>query len=106
MIFDSTLPFKDGGHRVAASLDGQEEQIWNINEDLTWENNYTKLYPTAAARIIETSVTLSIEQNENQEHVLTIRPLDPGVVFHKVIIDLGGYETTHLKMNESPYTRP
>lgn len=104
-IFNTTLPFNGEGHRVAASLDGGKEVVWNINEDLTWEHNYSLMYPTAAARIIETVQTLPIPENTNGEHTLTLRPLNPGVVFHKIIIDDGGYEQTHLKMPESPYER-
>jgi hypothetical protein len=106
MIFNSTLPFKKGGHSVAASFEGGNEQTWNINDQLTWKNNYTKMYPAGAARIIETIITLPLPHNTDGSHVLTIRPLDPGVVFLKVIVDDGGYEQTYLKMPESPYERP
>lgn len=44
-------------------------------------------------------------QPQDGIHSLTIRPLNPVVVFHKIIIDDGGYEQTHLKMRESPYER-
>ncbi|WP_445263783.1 glycosyl hydrolase 115 family protein [Rhodohalobacter sp. 8-1] len=104
-IFGTTLPFNGEGHRVAASINGGEEVIWNINEDLTWENNYSLMYPTAADRIIETTHTLQLSNSADGIHTLTIRPLNPGVVFHKIIIDDGGYEQTHLKMPESPYER-
>lgn len=78
---------------------------WNINDQLTWENNYTKMYPAAAKRIIKSEVTLPLKHISNRMHILDIRPLDPGVVFEKVIIDDGGYEHTFLKMPESPYER-
>jgi hypothetical protein len=105
VFFDSTLPFIKGGHRVAASFDGGAEKTWNINQELTWKNNYTKMYPAAAARMVETITTLSLPHNVDGIYVLTIRPLDPGVVIYKVIIDDGGYEQTYLKMTESPYKR-
>ncbi|HLR25705.1 MAG TPA: hypothetical protein VK112_07535, partial [Fodinibius sp.] len=104
-IFGTTLPFNGEGHRVAASLNGGEETVWNINDNLTWENNYSLMYPTAAARIIETVQTLPLPVNADDSHTLTIRPLNPGVVFHKVIVDDGGYEETFLKMPESSYTK-
>jgi len=103
--FGTTLPFNGKGHRVAASLDGGEEKVWNINEKLTWENNYSLMYPTAAARIIETEQTMALPENSKGSHTLMIRPLNPGVVFHKIIIDDGGYEDTFLKMPESPYAK-
>jgi len=105
IIFDSVLPFKKGGHSVAASLDSGMEKVWSINDKLTWQNNYSIMYPTAAARIIETQVSLPVTATTDNIHDLTIRPLDPGIVFHKVIIDNGGYEPTHLKMDESPYVK-
>ncbi len=105
LILDSTLPFNGSGHSVAVGLGGGEEVIRNFNRDLTWQNNYTKLYPTAAQRIIETVITLPAGMSEDGIHTLHIRPMDPGVVLHKVIIDQGGFEKTRLFMPESPYRR-
>jgi len=105
VIFNCTLPFKNNGHSVAASFDGINEKTWNINSELTWKNNYSKMYPAGAARIIETSIVLTVPASADGSQVLTIRPLDPGVVIYKVIVDAGGYEQTYLKMPESPYTR-
>ncbi len=101
----SIMPFKQGGHSVAAAIDGGKEVIRNINDQLTWKNNYSKMYPTGAARIIETISTLALSKETDEMHLLTIRPLDPGIVFYKVVIDNGGYEETFLKMDESPYIR-
>ncbi|NLX25914.1 MAG: glycosyhydrolase [Lentisphaerae bacterium] len=105
VFFDSTLPFKKGGHNVAASFDGGAEKSWNINVDLNWKNNYSKMYPAGAARMIEASTTLELPNSADGSHTLTIRPLDPGVVINKVVVDNGGFERTHLKMPESPYKR-
>ncbi|MDP4208876.1 MAG: glycosyl hydrolase 115 family protein [Bacteroidota bacterium] len=105
IFLSCTLPFKTGGQSVAVSFDGGKEKIWNINDLLIWKNNYSKMYPAGAARMIETVTTLALPRSTDGMHVLTIRPLDPGVVFNKVIVDNGGYEQTHLKMVESPYTR-
>jgi hypothetical protein len=105
LFFDSTLPFKKGGHSVAASFVGGAEKTWNINVDLNWKNCYTKMYPAGAARMIETSAYLSLPKSVDGTHILTICPLDPGMVIYKVVIDNGGYERTYLKMNESPYIR-
>lgn len=104
-IFDSTLPFKKGGHSVKAYLDKNNSKIIGINQDLTWANNYTKMYPAAAARIVEKVETFVVPTNQSGNYSLTIEPLDPGIVLHKIIIDNGGYEETYLKMNESPYKR-
>jgi len=105
IFFDCTLPFKKGGHNVAASFNTANETTWNINGELTWANNYTKMYPAGAARIIETAVTLPLPKTTDGSYTLTIKPLDPGIVIYKLIIDNEGFEQTHLKMEESPYKR-
>lgn len=105
VFFDCTLPFKKGGHNVAASFEGANEKVWNINDQLIWANNYTKMYPAGAARMIETTVTLPLPKVNEGLHTLTIKPLDPGIVIYKIIIDSDGFEQTHLKMDESPYKR-
>lgn len=105
IFFDSTLPFKKNGHSVAVSFDGGKETTCNINSTLTWANNYSRMYPAGAARMIEISTTLELPKSSDGTHVLTVRPLDPGIVIYKVVIDNGGYEQTHLKMPESPYQR-
>ena len=105
VLFDCTLPFKNGGQSVAASFVGGKEKTWNINSELTWKNNYSKMYPAGAARMIETSIVLTLPASADGSHILTLRPLDPGVVIYKVIVDAGGYEQTYLKQTESPYTR-
>lgn len=105
IFFDSTMPFKKGGHHVAASFDGGPEKIWNINSDLIWKNVYTKMYPTGAARIIETSTFLYLPKNIDGVYTLIIKLLDPGMVIYKILVDNGGYEKTYLKMRESSYTK-
>jgi hypothetical protein len=105
IFFDSTLPFKNGGHNVAASFKEGKEKVWNINKDLNWDNKYTKMYPTGAARMIETVTTLTLPKSEDGIYELNIRPLDPGVVICKIAVDYVGYEQTYFKMQESPYQR-
>ena len=63
------------------------------------------MYPTGAARMIETVTTLDVTQSSDWTYTLNIRPLNPGVVIYKIIIDNGGYEPTSLKMPESSYKR-
>lgn len=105
IFFDSTMPFIKGGHRVAASFDGETGKTWNINADLNWKNCYTKMYPTGAARIIESSIVLALPKTNTGFQKLTIRPLNPGIVLYKIIVDNGGYEETYLKMSESTYRK-
>ena len=77
------LPFKKGGHNVLVSFEGSAEKSLNINKDLNWKNNYTKMYPAAANRIIEIKVLLPITKNEDGMSILKIKPLDPGIVLAK-----------------------
>lgn len=104
-FFDSTLPFKKGGHSIKAYFDKNDSKIIGINQDLTWANNYTKMYPAAAARLVEKVEIFTIQVNRNGNYTLTIEPLDPGIILYKVVIDNGGYEETYLKMDESPKKR-
>ena len=105
VFFDCTLPFKKGGQSLAASFTGAKEKIWNINNELTWANNYSKMYPAGAARMIETTVTLALPKTSDESYTLTLKPLDPGIVVYKIIVDCDGFEQTYLKMDESPYKR-
>ena len=105
LILDSTLPFIKGGHSYAIRLDDGEEQIVNYNSDLTWANCYSKMYPAGAARVIESKVTFPDVTLEAGVHTLTIRPLSPAIVLHKIIVDCGGDMPGRLNLTESPRTR-
>lgn len=105
LILDSTLPFIKGGHSYAISLDDGVEQIVNYNSDLTWANCYSKMYPAGAARIIESKVTFPDVTLKAEVHTLTIRPLSPAIVLHKIIVDCGGGMSGRLNLMESPRTR-
>lgn len=105
VILDSTLPFTQGGHSYAISVDGGDEQIVNYNSDLTWTNCYTKMYPAGAARIIESTINFSNICLNMGEHTLTIRPLAPAVVLHKIVVDCGGDMPGRLNLEESPRIR-
>jgi hypothetical protein len=100
----ATLPFNVSGHRFNISIDGEDDQTVNFNHDYDWAHCYTKMYPAGAARMIETSFDIDIRHPANI-HTLTLHPLDPGIVFFKIVMDCGGYEKTHLYMSESPYER-
>ena len=104
-FFDCTLPYKNGAHSVSAFFNKGNSKTWKINDQLTWKNNYSKMYPAGAARMIETSVYLKVSKSPDDTYNLTISPQDPGIVLYKIAVDLGGYEKTFLKMQESPYKR-
>lgn len=103
--FDSTMPFKKGGHHVAASIIEGNEEVWNINEELTWANCYTKMYPTGAAHQIESVIKFKLPESNDGIYTLTIKPLDPGIIIEKIIVDTGGYYPSFLNMTESQYEK-
>lgn len=106
VITKSTLAFcNKAGHRYAVSIDGGPEQVINFNHDLDErpENIYTVFYPTVARRVVEKSATFP--GMTLGRHTVTLRPLDPGIVFEKVVLDLGGFNPrSFLFMEESPVT--
>ncbi|MDO5443071.1 MAG: glycosyl hydrolase 115 family protein [Bacteroidia bacterium] len=104
----STLPFaRLEGHRFMVSIDGGQEQEVNFNSRLNEEqqNINSVYYPTVARRVVESMASFDLG-NSVGEHTLTIRPIEPGSVFEKIIIDCGGYEPSYLYGNESPVARP
>ena len=106
VVTKSTLDFLDkGGLVYDLSVDGQTPVNVNFNKDLNEkpENIYSKYYPTVASRVVEQVVELPLDSNSDI-HILTIHPQDPGIVFEKVIIDLGGYSKQFLFGKESPKT--
>ncbi len=103
IITNSTLPFlRKEGHRYTLQLDDSQPVEVNYNSRYVEENTQA-MYAVAATRIIETVTTLPISREAL--HHLSIRPVDPGLVVEKVVIDLGGYDPSHLKGNESPRLR-
>lgn len=105
---NATLAFaRLEGHRFMVSIDGGEEQEVNFNERLNEkpENVYSVYYPTVATRVAESVVKFELP-NSVGEHTLKIRPIEPGTVFEKIIVDCGGYEKSYLFGNESPVKRP
>ncbi|MGQ1948782.1 glycosyl hydrolase 115 family protein [Geofilum sp. OHC36d9] len=108
VIVKSTLAFKNiTGHRYKIGFEKGDDQIVNFNSDLNEkpENIYTVFYPTVARRIIEKTVILDVPETSNAMQVLTLTPLDPGIVFEKIVLDFGGYKDSYLFMDESPNKR-
>ena len=101
----STLDFLDkGGLVYDVAIDGGEPVSVNFNGNLNEkkENIYSIYYPTVARRVVVKTVELPIE-GDREIHELTIHPQDPGIVFEKIVIDLGGYNRRqYLLGKESP----
>ena len=105
VITKSTLDFLDkGGLVYDVAIDGGEPVSVNFNSNLNEkpENIYSIYYPTVASRVVEKEVELSL--GEGDIHTLTLHPQDPGIVFEKIVIDLGGYQPQFLFGDESPKT--
>ena len=103
VVTKSTLAFNNSGHRYEVDLGGAKQvQHFNarLNEDP--QNIYSVYYPTVARRVVETVSELPAEGGWA---TLTLRPLDPGIVFEKVVLDYGGYTPQFLFGEESPALR-
>ena len=107
VIVKSTLDYLNkGGLTYTVSLDGGEPQRINFNHNLNEakENIYSVFYPTVARRVVESVVTLPIDASK-AEHLLTLCPEDPAIVFEKIVVDAGGYQPQFLFSDESARTR-
>ena len=104
VITKSTLDFLDkDGLVYDVTLDGNSPVSINFNANLNEkpENIYSIYYPTIARRVVEKEVELPLAASQDI-HTLTIHPQDPGIVFEKIVIDLGGYQPQYLFGRESP----
>lgn len=103
VVTKSTLAFNNTGHRYEVSLGGASQtQHFNalLNEDP--QNIYSVYYPTVARRVVETVSGLPAAGGWTE---LVLRPLDPGIVFEKIVVDYGGYTPQFLFGTESSATR-
>ena len=108
VVVKSTLAFHDKkGHEYTIGFEGGDEKTINFNADLNEEpqNVYTKLYPTVARRVVKKEASLRLPASADGLQTLFVKPLDPGIVFEKIIVDFGGYKETYLFMEESPNKR-
>jgi len=95
VVVKSTLAFANlEGHKYQVTFNGGEAQTVNFNSDLNEkpENIYSIFYPTVARRVVEKKVKLEVPASADGMQVLTLTPLDPGIVFHKIVVDFGGYK--------------
>ena len=106
VVVKSTLDFLNvGGHEYSVSLDGSEPQVVNFNKTLVDRQPYmySEFYPAVARRIVEKTVTLPVSTRD--VHELTLVPRHPGIVFEKIVVDCGGYQSQYLFGEESPVKR-
>lgn len=108
IIVKSTLAFHHpNGHEYAVGFNGGKEEVVNFNANLNEkpENIYDIFYPTVARRVVEKKVVLDVPATADGTQLLTLKPLDPGIVFEKIVVDYGGYKASYLFMDESPNKR-
>ena len=106
VVVKSTLDFMNvGGHEYTVSLDGSEPQTVNFNKTLVDRQPYmySEFYPTIARRVVEKVVELPVASGDI--HELTIRPKHPGIVFEKIVVDCGGYQSQYLFGEETNVKR-
>ena len=106
VVVKSTLDFLDcGGHKYTVSLDGSEPQEVNFNKTLVDRQPYmySEFYPTIARRVVEKVVELPVAAADF--HELVLHPVNPGIVFEKIVVDYGGYQPQYLFGQESIVTR-
>ena len=108
VIVKSTLAFKrTEGHRYTIGFEGGNEETVNFNHNLNEDpaNVYSVYYPTVARRVVEKKVRLALPSSSDGTYMLTFRPLDPGIVLEKIVVDYGGYQPSYLFGQESPCRR-
>lgn len=106
VITKSTLAFdRKEGHRYTVCFEGETPVEVNFNADLNEapENVYSIYYPTVASRVVEK--TIPLQASQRGATTFTVSPLDPGIVFEKIVIDLGGYTPQFLFGKESSHFR-
>jgi hypothetical protein len=108
VVVKSTLAFANlEGHKYSIGFSGGEAQTINFNADLNEkpENIYSVFYPTVARRVVEKKVEMEVPASSDGMQTLMLTPLDPGIVFEKIIVDFGGYKNSYLFMDESENKR-
>ena len=104
----STLAFHDAaGHSYRVGFKGAEavERCFNDRLNEKPENIYSVYYPTVAQRVAVEKIDLNLPAGNDGIYELVVEPLDPGIVFEKIVIDFGGYVPSYLMGNESPHSR-
>jgi hypothetical protein len=85
-----TNPVHSGvGARYSVGIDGGKEQTFDIattEYSKNWSQNVLR------GSSIQTSAPIAMTKGK---HTLKLRPLDPGLVFDKIVLDLGGLQPTH-----------
>ncbi len=105
VVVKSTLAFANPeGHSFSVGFEGEEPVTVNFNSDLNEkpENIYSVFYPTVARRVVSKNVRLRKPASASGDvHTLSLRPLDPGIVFEKIIVGPAALSDEYLFGTES-----
>ena len=104
----STLAFHDEqGHSYRVGFKGAPSVERCFNERLNEkpENIHTIYYPTVARRVAIEKIDLELPAEKASTYELVIEPLDPGIVFEKIVVDFGGYRDSYLLGTETAHSR-
>lgn len=101
----STLAYNGTGHRYEVAFKGQPSQTVWFNERLNEapENISAVYYPTVARRVRIDTVEIPVSVGADGMAELSIKPLNSGIVFEKIVVDWGGYKDSYLMMDETPH---
>lgn len=109
VVVKSTLAFSNtDGHSFRVGFENGDSKVINFNSDLNEnpENIYSIFYPTVARRVVAKTVRLESPESHTSSPVdLSVTPLDPGIVFEKIIVNWGGKKSTYLFGKESVCTK-
>ncbi len=89
ICFAPTFPFNGGkGQRVKVAIDGGEPQIININEASKYirDGYRDQNYEWEKTRINKQKMNFKLGNTNENKHVISVSPLDPGVVIERIII--------------------
>lgn len=99
VLVSPTLNFNSNrGLRYAVSIDGEEEQIVNINQTYTIK----EMEKWQANSINEIFTPHQI--STSGRHTIRFRVLDPGIVLQKIMLDIGGLKPSYLGAPQSKET--
>ncbi len=95
VLLSPTLNFNaNKGLRYAVSMDGDKEQVVNMNGNYSWEINNWQSARINQTKTKHTVATAGI-------HHLRIRVLEPGIVIQKIMVDTGGLKKSYLGAPQS-----
>ncbi|MDE6450436.1 MAG: glycosyhydrolase, partial [Muribaculaceae bacterium] len=92
--FAPTLNYNVSGHSYAVSFDDGEEQTVNINGD--YDGHLGRIQ---AEHVIDGITVHNVPAAGR--HILRVRPLSPGMVIQKIMIDAGGLKPSYLGAPET-----